>query len=221
MIPVGARGYELYYETPDAEPAAERAAGMRARLQALLAEAEQRRRDPAVAARAREGAGWIERTKQYLLGWMAERIAEQRLLWHLRAETAVALVYPADLPETEADRLLRAMLQRDETRHGRWLVIHAAAAAVSALLILLPGPNVIGYYFLFMTVSNFLSWRGARRGLRRIAWEGRPSEALVELRHAVLLDPRTRDARVTDVAARLELQHLARFFERVIAMPGA
>ncbi len=152
---------------------------------------------------------------------MAERIAEQRLLWHLRKETAAALFYPADLSETDADRIVRATLQRDFDRHLRALVLNSLALILSAALIVLPGPNVIGYYFLFMVVSNFLSLRGARQGLRRVVWDAHPSDALVELRHAIALDAPTREARVLDVAARLHLQDLATFVERVAPLPSA
>jgi len=221
VLPLGPHGCELYYETPDADPAEARAAGMKARLQALLAEADAHRHDPAAAARAREGAGRWERLRQRALGWMAERITEQRLLWHLQKQSVVTLVYPADLTEADARRTLLATLERDETRHGRWLVVDAMATIGCAALILLPGPNVVGYYFLFMTVSHFLAWRGARQGLRRITWAPRASDALAELRGAIALGPPARVARVAEIAARLGLPHLASFVERVAGLPAA
>lgn len=221
VLPLGPHGCELYYENPEADPAEARAAGMKARLQALIAEADTHRRDPAAAARAREGAGRWVRLRQRALAWMAERITEQRLLWHLRTQSVVTVVYPADLTEADARRTLVATLERDATRHLRWLVVDAAATVACAALILLPGPNVVGYYFLFMTVSHFLAWRGARQGLRRVTWAPRPSDALADLRGAMALDPTSRAARVVEIAARLDLQHLASFVERIAGLPAA
>ena len=37
---------------------------------------------------------------------------------------------------------------------------------VSGVLALVPGPNVLAYYFAFRVVGHWLSMRGARQGLR-------------------------------------------------------
>ncbi len=218
LIPVGAQRYELYYENPEGAVADHHATGMRAKLHAMLAEADERRRNPHATVAP---AGWVARTKHWVLAWMSERIAEQRLLWHLRRQTVANVLYPSDVGEADAHRIVRAVLQRDADRHLRGLVLNAIGLVPCAFLIPLPGPNVIGYYFLFMVVSNVLSLRGARQGLRRTTWAALPSDPLAELRHATTLDPPTRTARVRDIAARLQLQHLATFVERVAALPGA
>jgi hypothetical protein len=108
--------------------------------------------------------------KAQTMRWVAESIAEQRLLWQLRGKDAVLLVYPDDVTEAQARQLLKRSLQRDWERHRFWLVVDSLGAAGSALLILLPGPNFIGYYFLFRIVGHFLSLRGARQGLVRVTW---------------------------------------------------
>jgi hypothetical protein len=61
---------------------------------------------------------------------------------------------------------------------------------------------------------------GARQGLHRVTWTGRPCASLSELRGAAALDPVARDKCIREVAARLRLQNLSRFFDRV-AMPHA
>jgi hypothetical protein len=57
--------------------------------------------------------------------------------------------------------------------------------------------------------------RGARQGLERVAWTLETSPALNDLRAALHLEPEARHVRVRDVAARLQLPHLATFVERV------
>jgi hypothetical protein len=88
------------------------------------------------------------------------------------------------------------------------------------VLVILPGPNLIGYYFGFRMVGHFLSMRGARRALDRVAWTARATDLLVELRATMDLEPDEREARVHDIAAKLQLERLARFFLRT-AVPSA
>jgi hypothetical protein len=91
---------------------------------------------------------------------------------------------------------------------------------LSALLIIVPGPNVLGYYFAFRVVGHYFSMRGARQALDHVAWSTRPEGALADLRPLVLVDRDERRSRVDAIAARLELADLRRFFDRV-AIPGA
>jgi hypothetical protein len=85
---------------------------------------------------------------------------------------------------------------------------------LSLLLILFPGPNIIGYYFAFRIVGHYLSVRGAKNGLSGIAWRHEPSAPLTELRRVLALDPDVREGRVHEVAQMLRLEHLASFFQR-------
>ena len=100
------------------------------------------------------------------------------------------------------------------------MIIDALLFALSALLVILPGPNVVGYYFGFRMVGHFLSMRGARQALSGAEWPARASAPLADLRAIIGLDPDERDARVHDIAAQLRLEHLAGFFRRT-AVPGA
>ena len=146
--------------------------------------------------------------------WVAESIAEQRLLWQLRGKDAVLLVYPDDVTEAQARQLLKRSLQRDWERHRFWLIVDSFGAAGSALLILLPGPNFLGYYFVFRLVGHFLSLRGARQGLVRVTWTVEASRPLSVLRTMIGEAPDARADRVRDVASTLKLEHLASFFQR-------
>ena len=80
---------------------------------------------------------------------------------------------------------------------------------------LVPGPNVLAYYFVFRTVGHFLSMRGARQGLDGVTWETEASPHLTALRLALPLDPALRSRRVEEIAAALGLDRLPRFVEGV------
>ena len=221
LVPVGASRHELYCEVPDDvegdQPPADEAAprgffrGLMDRFNAMLAEAERDRRQG--AALPPEG-GWFTRLKARTLRWVAESIAEQRLLWHLRRQTDARLIYPDDLTQAQALEAMAVSLKRDYERHRFWLVIDGLLLVASGALALVPGPNFLAYYFAFRVVGHYLSFRGARQGLSGIEWKSEQSEALSELRRVIDLAPAAREQRVHEVAGRLQLEHLASFFQR-------
>ena len=221
VIPIGLDQYALYCESPTEAPSLEPGSSgiigrLRHRFAVMLHEAEERR----VAGAPSTAATRSARLKERIMAWVAERIAEQRLLWNLRRETAVAATYPEDMTFEQVMAFIRRSLQRDYGRHRIWLGVDGLLLIASAALIPVPGPNVVGYYFAFRVVGHWLCERGALQGLRRIVWTGRPSEPLNDLREAALLEGDARDRRVHDVAERLALPHLSMFFSRVAVRSG-
>jgi hypothetical protein len=216
LVPVGRDRYELYCEVPDEpeefpeESSNGFIARMKQRFSALLAEAERERRH----GHAEERQGRFARAKASTLRYVAEAIAEQRLLWHLRRQDAACLFFPDDLDDRRATTLLRRQLGRDFEKHRFWLIVDSLGFIASGALVLLPGPNIIAYYFAFRMVGHYLSLRGARQGLDVVAWTTEQSAPLSELRRAIGLDADERERRVHDVAAALKLEHLVKFFER-------
>jgi hypothetical protein len=236
LVPVGPDAYELYCEhvdEPDAhlEPDADEDeppagffarltrrlnpvrlfARMKARFHLMLLEAERDRRRGAVVA---DDAGWMSRVTRRSMRWVAESIAEQRLLWNLRRHETATLLFPDDMPSDAADEVMRRQLGRDFDKHRFWLAIDSVLMVASGLLILVPGPNMIGYYFAFRVVGHFFSVRGAARGLNAVVWTSEASPALTELRDALMLDPAGRLRQAEAIASRLRLHHLATFFQR-------
>jgi hypothetical protein len=220
LVPVASDRYELYCEEPD-EPAPVDVDGapsrgffrrLMGRFREQLAEAEHARRSGPEPGAPRPSL--FARVKARTLRWVAESVAEQRLLWQLRGKDAVFLIYPDDVTEAQARQILRRALQRDWERHRFWLVIDSLGAAVSALLILLPGPNFIGYYFVFRIAGHYLSLRGARRGLTVVDWTAEASAPLASLRTMLSKPKDAREAHVRQVATLLRLEHFASFFQR-------
>lgn len=219
LVPVGAERYELYCEVPDELPDLDDGAPpdgfigrQKKRFLDLLAEAERERRH---GTADREHEGWMGRAKARSMRWVAESIAEQRLLWHLRRQATACLYHPDDIEEPAAVAALRQQLQRDFEKHRFWLVVDSIGFVLSGLLFLVPGPNIVAYYFAFRMVGHYLSMRGARQGLNAVSWTSQKSPPLAELRRAITLAGEERERRVTDVAAALQLEHFAKFFERV------
>jgi hypothetical protein len=218
LIPVGPDRYELYCETPDEDPSAasdhDRGffRGLIRRFREMLASAERERQSGAAPDAS---SSLMARLKSRAKRMIAETIAEQRLLWHMRRQSAARLTYPADLDESRAMPIVRKTLQSDFEKHRWWFVVNCVLFAFGALLTLLPGPNLVAYYFAFRLVGHFLSLRGARQGLRGVVWTTASSAPLAELRALAKADRVERRPRVDQVAASLQLEHLTRFFDRV------
>jgi len=224
LVPVGTDRYELYSEVPDEPPdlAVDASKGLWKRLQerfrtVLAAIEREHGRDqpepPAPGARL----SWSERARNRMLRWIAERVAEQRLLWHLRGQTEARIVAPNDLPADRARDIVRSMLRQDVSRHGRWLVVVAVAFVASGLIAFLPGPNVVAYYLAFRLVGHYLSMRGAQRGLSGVVWHPSSSPELTRLREVSALPPLEREREVERISHDLGLRRLPKFFARTAA----
>ena len=220
VIPIARDWYELYCEAPpvsDADAESGTPAGLLGRLRfrfgVMLRAAEEKqlhRGEPFV-----EAGSWLGRLQDRILAWVVQRIAEQRLLWNLRRQTAASAVHPQDMTFDQVITLIRRTLQRDYERHRVWLVVDTLGLIASGPLMVVPGPNVLAYYFAFRVVGHWLSMRGATQGLERVTWSGQPCPLLAELRDVSTLEADVREARLHDIAARLRLPHLSTFFERV------
>jgi hypothetical protein len=224
LLPLGRQPGELYCEFDDRQPPAgtdDRPGWRRlvGRFQEGLAALEAERRTRLSKASAAESRTRWRRLRDRAMGWLSERVAEQRLLWVLRSEAAVTAYYPDDSTVGDAERSIRGDLRRDRRRHLVWMIVDALVYVASLPLTPIPGPNVLSLYFSFRAIGHLLSWRGARQGLTRVRWQFVASAPLTELRRLETLSGTDREALARDVAARLGLRHLDTFVER-IALAG-
>jgi hypothetical protein len=222
LVPIARDRYECYYEAEDIEePAAPGERGffgrMKDRFDQQLKEAEEARHQKAIE----EPKTFLGRMHKRTLRWIAERMAEQRLLWHLRTADAATLYASEDLLPRDAEWLMRESMKRDSDFHRNRLIPHTLLLVLSAAVAVVPGPNVLGYLFTFTVVGHFLAWRGAVNALNNVAWTVTPNPALTDLRHAFSLEADTRHRLIKEVAARLHMPKLATFVERMSAGTGA
>lgn len=225
VLPVAPDRYELYceHDGPDADVIGEVPQGRFAKMYANFKEALARVEEERLSGVARvhdRPRTWTERMKDRGLCWIAEKVAEQRLLWRLRNESELTLHYPDDMTDEIAIGTARADLQREVDRHGKWVVIDGLLFVASGVLFFVPGPNLVAYYFGFRLAGHYLSRRGAKHGLTEVQWHSCGSAQLSRLRRVLALDPVERDREVHEVASALRLPHLAKFFERTSAKPA-
>jgi hypothetical protein len=127
------------------------------------------------AAQHHASAGRFGRLRDRAIRSAAETIDEQRTLWRLRQAAEATLVYPAPLDQVSALDTSRRLLAHARRHHAWWLAIDGVVFAASGLFALVPGPNLIAYYFAMRFAGHFLSWRGAQRGLGALRWSARPA----------------------------------------------
>jgi hypothetical protein len=216
LVPLGSGKFELYSEPPDDHPAAEPQGFLRQRLHRL----HERWREAVHTARHHQPSpSRFARWRHWGVSRVAEMIAEQRTLWSLRHASQATLVYPSDLPEAQAVGARDGGLAHARRHHGVWLVVDGLLLIGSGLLMLVPGPNLLAYYFGVRVLGHYLSWRGARQAMDRTRWDSRAEPALAELGTLVNVARDARAQRVAAIAAALNLPRLAVFFDRA-ALPA-
>ena len=218
LVPVGPDRHELYCEV--AAPVATGdlpSTSLWGRLiesfRRAVAEGEEAR----LGRRSEQPAGSFRRT---ITRKLAEVVAEQRLLWHLRRQSSARLAHPDYMSSDDALAQGRALIAADRDTHLRRCVINAVLLVLSAPIALVPGPNFFAYYFAFRTVGHYLSKRGAEHGLNAVSWTVLPSPQLTQLRAALELEPHSRVRRVDEIADALGLERLPGFIAGVADRPA-
>jgi hypothetical protein len=215
LVPLGGQRHELYTERhhtgPDEAPSGTGwFAGLRQKFSTMLKQAEEND-EPAPPS-----AGLFARMQGRMMAWVAERVAEQRLLWNLRGRDAAIVAHPDDMPFEQVMEIVQAALRADHGRHMRWLVVDTVLLIASGVFFFIPGPNVIGYFFAFRVVGHWLSMRGAAHGRDTTVWAGRPLPQMTALRAAVARPPHERARAIEPLARELDLHRLAVFVDRML-----
>ena len=217
LVPVGSGRFELYSEPPseaDVEPGREPDGFWRR----FRHRAHVRWRETVHNARhAQPDSGLFARLRDAAVCRAADAIAEQRTFWVLRHGCDAELVHPSDITPADAAAIRNRILNRARIHHLRWLVVDTVVLIASGVFVIVPGPNVIAYYFAFRVVGHYFSWRGARQALDATRWHLRAEPALVELGQLAHLPRADRASRVVAIAEDLNLPRLAAFFDRMAA----
>ena len=215
LVPAAAGRHELYCEV--ASSTAETGAGARSLRDRLVNGFNRMVAEGEAAIHGDEpDAPERGRLRKFITRRVAEAVAEQRLLWHLRHETDVRLVHPDDVPTTTAIATAKALVGADYAKHRRWCIIDSLIAATTGpLFFFVPGPNIVSWYFAFRAIGHFFALRGASQGLSGATWTADPSAELTALRAALALDHDSRSRRVDEIAGALGLDRLAGFVEKI------
>jgi hypothetical protein len=184
------------------------------------------------AAEPREGVrGWAERRYKSLQAlltesekgvglrvrriweWLQKRIPpDEPALRALRSVSAIKLYHSPAVTEEETHALWTKYLKRQQGRHTRWFVINMLVAPLTLVLAPLPGPNVIGYWFVYRSVCHLLARLGARNA--------RSSQVTTAYQTMNDLDGSfgaKDEERIANLSSSLGLQGLGEFIKRITA----
>jgi hypothetical protein len=123
---------------------------------------------------------WMRRAWDWLHTWGHPDEAMLATLWKARM---IDLHYPEARSRDEVSDLWQGYLGQQWRRHLVWLIFNGTIAPPAiAILWILPGPNLIGYWFAYRAIHHLLVVWGIRRVRRKaIATELHPMRALDKL----------------------------------------
>jgi hypothetical protein len=145
--------------------------------------------------------------------WLQKRIPpDEPALRALRGVRGVVLHHPPTLPADEARALWQFYLKSRQGRHMFWFVVNALVSPLTLLLAPLPGPNIIGYWFVYRSACHMLARLGARNARsEQVTTEFVPNNALDGS-----LDAQD-DERIASLSSCFGLQGLDDFIKRIMA----
>jgi hypothetical protein len=121
-------------------------------------------------------AHWLRRCWEWLHSWSHP---DEWMLSQLRSAKMIELHHPASRNDDDVLAIWREYVSRQRTRHVVWLAVNGVVAPFTVLLAILPGPNVIGYWFLYRAIHHLLVvWGTVRVYSGAVPTELHPRDAL-------------------------------------------
>jgi hypothetical protein len=148
--------------------------------------------------------------------WLQKRIPpDEPALRALRGVRAVVLYHPLAFTEEETRGLWQEYLKSRQGRHMFWFVINLLVSPLTLVFAPLPGPNVIGYWFVYRSVCHLLARLGARNA--------RSEQVTTEFRSTGALDgsfDAKDEERIASLSSSFGFQGLDEFVKRTTAKEG-
>jgi hypothetical protein len=119
---------------------------------------------------------WLRRLWDWLHSWSHP---DEWMLSQLWSAKVIELHHPAARNDDEVLAIWHDYVRRQRNRHLVWLTINGVVAPFTVILAPLPGPNVIGYWFLYRAIHHLLVVGGTVRvGRGRVPTKLNPVDAL-------------------------------------------
>lgn len=95
----------------------------------------------------------------------AKRNRSEKLLKEMTALSQITVHYPANLSDHDAREIYDYLIQSQIKKHKRWLIVDGALLPVSAILTLVPGPNVLMAYLAWRTLTHYKTKKGGEKAV--------------------------------------------------------
>ena len=142
----------------------------------------------------------------------SKRPASEKVLKEVPEVTAVRIHYPATLSREQARTIYNELLETQIQKHKKWLIIDGALLPFSALLTLVPGPNLALAYLAWRTLGHYKG-RALGQSMSELEVTFVAVDLLERLQKVVTpFFTFHRARKIRDVARTLELPGLARVY---------
>jgi hypothetical protein len=95
--------------------------------------------------------------------WLQKRISpDEPILRALRGVRVITLHYPLTIGQEDTVTMWKRYLRERQGRHMFWFIANTLVSPLTLLLAPVPGPNLIGYWFVYRAVCHLLARLGAR-----------------------------------------------------------
>jgi Mitochondrial K+-H+ exchange-related len=140
--------------------------------------------EPLEADKGQGDGGVVDTARRVYRATTAKSRRTERLLRELGERETLRVVHSSALSESRAREIYEGLVEAEVRKHKRWLWVDGAAIPFSALLTLVPGPNVVLAYLAWRTVAHY---KGKKAGEKAAEAEVRflEDEKLRELERLV------------------------------------
>lgn len=118
-----------------------------------------------IEARWKDAEGWAARWSRSVWDRLhAMCRPDEPLLVKLATADAIVIRHPASVPERGARAAWRRYLRARAGSHGFWLAVDGFLAPITGLVLwILPGPNVIAFWFVYRAYTHYTIFQAVRR----------------------------------------------------------
>jgi hypothetical protein len=148
--------------------------------------------------------------------WLHRRTSpDEAVLRTLRLAETIELFSPAEMTSQKAKESWSHYISAKRRSHTLWLIVDTIISPSTLLLMPLPGPNVVGYWFVYRAFCHILVLLGIRKARDEIErMTVHHEEMLGELLNG------KNEGKISDLSVKYELRGLAGFISRVAASSG-
>jgi hypothetical protein len=98
--------------------------------------------------------------------WLHSRTKpDESFLRRLRTAKNIEIYYPQNMDEARVKREWTSYLRKRSRSHRLWLIVNGIISPLTLLLAIIPGPNLIGYWFTYRAICHALVLFGTRQAL--------------------------------------------------------
>jgi hypothetical protein len=127
----------------------------------LLFFEEQIIHEPGWKKASEKGRELWQRVKERYERFACEAFPCDRFVRRLRSFRKINVALNRPIEPAEVRARLKRMLRDRSYHHLRWLIIDLLLLPLSLFIMVVPGPNLIGYYLVFRIFSHWKSYRSA------------------------------------------------------------